>query len=321
MKLILRKQYVNYEPHEYEFLGPKPIDEIKRELEDFPWKEQIKLEEDLIGFHQLASFNLKYQNRELIITGLHNDNFSILYNHSYILQWQYQANMFDMKEVFDLMELFPRLSPRQFKRRIPTQKIIDESILSTLVISFRKKRKKIFSPTSYKEGKSFRMTPIRLLYYMSLSLIYLLFPIGLYLLQEINSVSIGFLFTQGIFIIITLPSFIISINHLRYNGNVELIFKRGENKFQAIIDSRSIWFDKKDIEKIIEVQSDASRAPWGLYEYYILKFKDDSELWLSCILIGSNDLYDQFYSVEKEFKTRAIPLIKKTKSDPSPKTM
>ncbi|MDP2686744.1 MAG: hypothetical protein Q8O62_05955 [Aequorivita sp.] len=43
MKIILRKQYISYEPNEYEFCGEVTKERIKSDLENFPWEEQIWL--------------------------------------------------------------------------------------------------------------------------------------------------------------------------------------------------------------------------------------------------------------------------------------
>jgi metal-dependent hydrolase (beta-lactamase superfamily II) len=121
-----------------------------------------------------------------------------------------------------------------------------------------------------------------------------------------------FLIFQGICFLMALPAIIISINHYAHNGKLQIIFQKGENKFEVINVSHSLSFNKKDVGTIVEIDSNSSRAPWNLYSYSILKFKDGSEIWLSSILISSANLNKQFYYGKKEYKSQWIPLLKKT---------
>ena len=312
MKIILRKQYISYEPNEYEFCGEVTQERIKSDLENFPWEEQINLKEQLIGFHVPPAFNLEYKNRELTITGYHNGQFSVRYNHRAILLWQIEATMFSMDEVFGLIDQFPILKPSQFKKELTKRRTIEESLLSILVITLTNKKKKPFSANASQARNQFKITFKRLFYYFSFSLMWLLMPLVLAIFLEDKSGRTMFLIFQGICVLIALPAIILSINHLLYNGKLKLIFKKGENKFEVINHSRSIFFDKKDVVKIIEIDTGTSRAPWGEYGYSIVQFKDGSELWLSTILIGKIDLNDQFYIVKKEYKEVWMPLLKKT---------
>ncbi|WP_310993838.1 hypothetical protein [Aequorivita marina] len=312
MKIILRKQYVNYEPNEYEFFGPVTIERIKLEFENFPWEDQIKLQEQLIGFHISPSFNLEYKNKELTITGYQNDNFSIRYNHRDILQWQFQANMFNMSEVLYLIDQFTILKPKQFKKILATKSTVEESLLSIFFITLNYNRKKHYSAKLSQVGNTFKINFKRLLYYFVFSFIWLLLPLILFLFLGTKFEVIPFLIFQSLCILLAIPGIIISLNHLTYNGKLKLVFKKGENIFEVINDSQSILFNKKDVLKIVEIRTDGGRAPWSIYEYYIILFKNGSELWVSNILIGASDIYNQFYFVEKESKHAWIPLLKKT---------
>lgn len=312
MKIILRKQYVNYEPSEYEFLGTVSIQRIKEDFKNFPWEEQIEHKDQLLGLHVSPSFNLEYKNKELTITGYQNGQFSVRYNHRAILLWQFEANMFSMEEVFDLINQFTILKPKQFKKILATKSTIEESFLSIIAITLTNKKKKPFSAYVSQARNQFKITFKRLFYYFVFSLIWLLVPLGLEIFNGGKTGLTTFLVFQGIFLLLALPAIILSINHLKHNGKLKLIFKKGENKFEVINHSRSIFFDKKDVVKIIEIDTGTSRAPWGEYGYSIVQFKDGSELWLSTILIGTIDLNEQFYIVKKEYKEVWMPFLKKT---------
>lgn len=312
MKIILRKQYISYEPNEYEFCGEVTQEKIKSNFENFPWEEQIDLKDQLIGFHVPPAFNLEYKNKELTIRGYHNGQFSVQFNHTAILRWQFGANMFSQEEVFDLIDQFPILRPTQFKKILATKRTIEESLLSIIVITLFNKRKKIFSDYASRKRNQFKMTYNRLFYCFVFSLIWLLMPVCFEIYYGGNS-SIGmFLIFQGICFLMALPAIIISINHYAYNGKLQIIFQKGENKFEVINVSHSLSFNKKDVGTIVEIDSNSSRAPWNLYSYSILKFKDGSEIWLSSILISSANLNKQFYYGKKEYKSQWIPLLKKT---------
>ncbi|MDP2686535.1 MAG: hypothetical protein Q8O62_04900 [Aequorivita sp.] len=217
-----------------------------------------------------------------------------------------------MDEVFGLIDQFCILKPKQFKKELTKRRTIEESLLSILVITLTNKSKKPFSTYASQARNQFKMTFKRLFYCFGFSLFWLLLPVCLEIYYGGNS-NIGmFLAFQGICFLIALPAIILSINHFIYNGKLKLIFKKGENKFEVINDSHSIFFNKKDVVTIMEIDSNSSRAPWNLYSYSILKFKDGSEIWLSSILISSADLNMQFYYGKKEYKSQWIPLLKKT---------
>lgn len=312
MKIILRKQYVNYEPYEFEFVGSVDIEKIKEEFVKFPWEEQIKLREQLVGFHVSPAFNLEYKNKELTITGYHNGQFAVQYNYWGILRWQYSANMFNTEEVFHLLEQFPILRPSQFKKILAKKSTIEESLLSILVITLTNKSKKPFSTYASHERNQFRITFKRLLYCFGFSLIWLLMPLGFYIYIG-GKISITvFLIFQGFCLLLAIPAIIISLNHFSHNGKLKLHFKKGENNFEIINGFQTLQFDKRKVVKIIEIASNGARAPWSLYSYSILQFEDGSKVWLSNILISSVELNKQFYTVKTEYKEVWIPLFKKT---------
>ena len=312
MKIILRKQYVNFEPYEYEFVGSVDLEKIKEEFVKFPWEEQIKLKEQLVGFHVSPAFNLEYKNKELTITGYHNGQFAVQYNHWFILRWQFSANMFNTEEVFHLIDKFPILKPNQFKKILSEKSTIEESLLSILVITLTNKRKKIFSTYTSEIRNQYRMTFKNLFYCFGFSLIWLLMPLGFDIYIGFKISTTVFVIFQGFCLLLALPAIIISLNHFSHNGKLKLQFKKGENNFEIINGSQSLQFDKRKVVKIIEFASNGARAPWSLYSYSILQFEDGSKVWLSNILISSVELNKQFYTVKTEYKEVWIPLFKKT---------
>lgn len=62
MSITLRRQYVNYEPDEYELLGWKQSSEVKLIFEQYPWEEQVKKHLELVESHAFPSLSLEQNN-------------------------------------------------------------------------------------------------------------------------------------------------------------------------------------------------------------------------------------------------------------------
>ena len=312
MSTILRRQFVNYEPDEYELLGLKQTSEIKLIFEQYPWEEQVAKHLELIESHAFPSLNLEQGNRELVISGYESGRFSIQFLYKKFINKSKLVYDLTHDDVMALIEKFSIESTTEFLRTLDKFKVIETTLLQKVFGAFGRGKKKIYSANSRNNESRYEFTTMRLIYMFGWSLLYLLMPLVIHIMVGNNFDLTVFLILQGFCALLALPGIIISLNHFKKNGQLRLHFHKGENRFIAITGNDKHLFDKKEIAKVYRFVSNSNNSPWNGYEYTVLKFNNDSELWLSNILIKSEDLDKHISFVDMEFKKQWIPLLKKT---------
>mgnify|MGYP006128229189 CR=1 FL=1 len=161
-----------------------------------------------------------------------------------------------------------------------------------------------------KTNCEYTITQTRVLYKLSWSILFISLPL---ILRFVLGPSYTMLiFFQLLCIIIAIPAIIISINHWKYNGKVKLIFKQGLDEFTVFNKSKKYVFDVKNINEIMRRKTLSSFAPWNVYEYSIIKFNDNSELWVSNLLIKT-DVLDSYLQTPQINESKPLfPLMRKT---------
>lgn len=312
MSIILRRQFVNYEPDEYELLGSKQTSEIKSIFEQYPWEEQVGKHLELVESHAYPTLNLEQGSRELVISGYEPGRFSVQFLYKKIINKSKLVYDLTHSDVLEVIEKFSSESTTEFLRTLNKFKFIEASLLMKIFGAFGRGKKKIFLAGKSNHEVQYEFRIKRLIYLFGWSLLYLFSPLILQIIVGNKFDLTVFLVLQGFCTLLALPGIIISINHYKKNGQLRLYFQKGENRFIAITGNDKHLFDKKEISKVIRYESNSNNSPWNGYEYSVLKFKNDSELWLSNILIKSEDLDKHISFVDMEFKKQWIPLLKKT---------
>ncbi|PRY85884.1 hypothetical protein [Mongoliibacter ruber] len=312
MSIILRRQFVNYEPDEYELLGSKQITEVKSIFEEYPWEEQVEKHLELVESHAFPSLNLEHGNRELVITGYESNRFSIQFLYKKVINKSKLGYDLTHNDVLDLIEKFPVESTNGFLKILNKFKLIETTLLQKIFGAFGRGKKKIYSSKKGNTEYQYEFTRKRLVYMFGWSILYLILPLGIHIMVGNAFDLTVFIILQGFCTLIALPGIIITINHFKKNGQLSLHFSKGENRFIVVNNNDKYLFDKKEISKVFRFVSNSNNSPWNGYEYTVLKFKNESELWLSNILIKSEDLDNHISFVDMEFKKQWIPLLKKT---------
>ncbi|WP_020404680.1 hypothetical protein [Gracilimonas tropica] len=312
MSIILRRQFVNFEPDEYELLGSKEIEEIKSIFEQYPWEEQVKKHLEVVESHAFPSINLEHGSRQLVITGYESNRFSIQFFYKRVINKSKLGYDLTHDDVLALIEIFPNESTTEFLKTLNKFKLIETTLPQKIIGAFGKGKKKMYSKNTSNTGYQYEFTTKRLIYMFGWSTLYLLMPLGIHILVGNEFDLTDFLIFQGFCTLITLPGIIISVNHFKKNGQLRLHFNKRENRFIVFNKNDKYIFDKKEISKVFRFVSSWTNSPWGGYEYTVLKFKNESELWLSNILIKSEDLDKHISFVDMEYKKQWIPLLKKT---------
>lgn len=312
MSIILRRQYVNYQPDEYELLGTKQSSEVKLIFQQYPWEEQVKKHLELVESHAFPSLSLEQNNRELVISGYESDRFSIQVLYKNFINRSKLVYDLSNDEVLDLIDKFSLESTTEFLRTLNKFKAIETTLLQKVFGAFGRGKKKIHSTNGRNNESRYKFKTKRLIYMFGWSLLYLMMPLAIDIMVG-NKFNLSvFLILQGFCSLLALPGIIISINHFKRNGKLKLHFEKGENRFIIIIGDKKQLFDKKDIVKVFRYVSNSNNSPWNGYEYSVLQFNNGVELWLSNILIKSEDLDKHISFVDMELKKQWIPMLKYT---------
>jgi len=119
----------------------------------------------------------------------------------------------------------------------------------------------------------------------------------------------AFLGIQAFCTVFAIPAIIITINHLKKNGDWKVHFRKGDNIFFIVSSSGKEMFDKTDFIKRIRIENN-SNAPWNGYEFTTLINNDGRQIHLSNLLIPSTDIEKLFGRLDETTEKRFLQIIK-----------
>ncbi len=119
----------------------------------------------------------------------------------------------------------------------------------------------------------------------------------------------GFIFAQTLLSLFSIPGILTVINYYKRNSQLKLVLAKDENAFFIIKNDKKEIHHKSDIEKRVQIDSNANTAPWTNLEYSVLLKKDGTKIFLSNLLIDSSDIDKHFENIRTESKRKWIPMM------------
>jgi len=315
-------QYSSYDPNEFDILDRISTFDILSHFEKYPWSEENDKIKNLR--EQSASPSLTLINSigdEIAIYVFGNE--SLKFNCQYrlkkgILIRTKIALEFNFEEIKELITKFCNESNRnnylkilQSKELVEFKLLID---LLTIIIPTKKKEKSRQYLNTAQDEIEFQTTNWRMFSKLFFSITFLLMTPVIMILAFINT---GKEFNLKMFLILqfflsipAIPGIVILKSYLKENRSMILRFKRRNNIFKIIQDSKVEEFDKSEITKIVCYESNAGNAPWSSFDYAEIYFKNGKKLYLTNILISIDKLMNHISNVEYEPKKRWITNIK-----------
>lgn len=119
----------------------------------------------------------------------------------------------------------------------------------------------------------------------------------------------GILFAQTLLSLFAIPGILTVINYYKRNSQLKLILAKDENAFFLIKNDKKEIHYKSDVEKRVQIDSNANLAPWTNLEYSVLLKKDGTKIFLSNLIIDSSDIDKHFQNIRTESKKKWIPMM------------
>lgn len=93
-----------------------------------------------------------------------------------------------------------------------------------------------------------------------------------------------FFLVQLFFLFCWAPGMYLYLTYLTKNNKASLKFDPGSDVFQYFDGSQIREFKKKDISEAFVWKAYAFKAPWSGFKYIRIDLKDESSIWITCLL-------------------------------------
>ena len=106
--------------------------------------------------------------------------------------------------------------------------------------------------------------------------------------------NLTFFLSPGMFLIVLIPSYILSYQYWKYSQNLELTVGDGYIEVLNNNSTEPIVIKKSDIQKIVSVQSMAKHHRLFSQFSYLVIFKEGNEIILPCFVVTQKDFFNCF---------------------------
>ena len=319
MSLKVKKQFPEFDINEYTDEKDLTVDEAIIEIKNFDWVNESLKSSKIIEEHAHPSIWFRNQSGDTFTIGwADTDKFAIYYSEKGLFKRSSTSIVNGYEEAFELIRLFDTqtqdLLLRQLKsseHHFKTPFILD--FFSIFVSKGKTKNSRELS----KEEYSYEVKYSTVLKKLTFSFVFILLPtiVGVILPSKPGARSFNwtdFLGFQGFCTLFALPAIIITINHLKRNGNWTVHFRKRENIFFIVSSNGKEMFDKSDFKNRIVTTND-SNAPWNNYEYTTLVKNDGRQIHFSNLLLPSSDMDKLFGRIDETRVKSGFQIIKDKK--------
>jgi hypothetical protein len=312
-------QYSSYNPNEFDFWDRISTYEIQSHFDKYPWSDENNKIKNLKEQSASPSMTIVNPVGDEIVIYVFGDG-DLKYNCQYrlkkgIVKRTKIALSFDSNEIIELIGRFCNDSSRKdYLKILESKEVVEYKLFIDILANIFPNKKKQKSRLSSSSDMIFKVTNWRIFSKSFFTISFLLMApviIGLITINTGKEFNLKmFLIMQFVLSIPAIPGFIILASYIKENRSMILKFKRRNNIFTIIHNTKIVEVDKGEIKKVICYESNAGNAPWTSFDYAEINLKNGEKIYLTNLLISNDKLMNYISNVEYEFKKRWIPRIK-----------